>query len=73
MLAYLSTIANHKWSTVYVTHDKSSLVISLAYRLQNSPANGKQGPVPEDMSQTLLTNKQGKMRLPDATNIVKPT
>jgi hypothetical protein len=49
------------------------LVISLAYRLQNSPANGKQGPVPEDMSQTLLTNKQGKMRLPDATNIVKPT
>jgi hypothetical protein len=32
-----------------------------AYRLQNPPANGKQEPVPEEMSQTLLTNKkQGK-------------
>jgi hypothetical protein len=30
--------------------------------------------VPEEMSQTLLTNeKQGKMRLRDATKIIKPT
>jgi hypothetical protein len=36
----------------------------LAYHLQNRPANGKQGPGPEDMYQTLLTNKkQGKIYL----------
>ncbi len=35
---------------------KFSLVLD--YRLQNLPANGKQGPVPEEMSQTLLTNKK---------------
>ncbi len=34
----------------------------LAYRLQNSLTNGKQGLVPEEMFQTLLTNKkQGKI------------
>ncbi len=34
----------------------------------------KQGTVPEEMSQTMLTNKkQGKMRLRDATNIIKST
>jgi hypothetical protein len=36
---------------------------SMAYRLQNLPANGKQGPVPKEMYQILLTNKkQGKLR-----------
>jgi hypothetical protein len=35
--------------------------LPLAHRLQNPPANGKQGPVSEEMSQTLLTKKkQGK-------------
>jgi hypothetical protein len=35
--------------------------LPLAHRLQNPPANGKQDPVSEEMSQTLLTNKkQGK-------------
>jgi hypothetical protein len=27
-------------------------------KLHNPPANGKQGPMPEEMSQTLLTNKK---------------
>jgi hypothetical protein len=44
----------------------------LEYRLQNLPVNGEQGPVPEEMSQTLLTNKkQGKIRPRDTTNIIK--
>ncbi len=43
------------------------------YRPQNLLANGKQGPVPEERCQTLLTNKkQGKMRPRDATNIINP-
>jgi hypothetical protein len=50
------------------------VILLLAYRLQNLPANGKQEPVFEEMSQTMLTNKkQGKMRLRDTLNIVKPT
>jgi hypothetical protein len=35
---------------------------ALTYNLHSPPANGKQGPIPEEMSQTLLTNKkQGNM------------
>ncbi len=30
---------------------------ALAYNLHSRPAKGKQGPLPEEMSQTLLTNK----------------
>jgi hypothetical protein len=30
----------------------------LAYNLHSPPANGKQGPIPEEMSKTLLTNKK---------------
>jgi hypothetical protein len=38
--------------------------VPLLHQLQNLTANGKQGPVSEEMSQTMLTNKkQGKMRL----------
>jgi hypothetical protein len=45
----------------------------LAYRLQNLPANEKQGTVRDEMSQTLLTNKkQGKIIPRDATIIIKP-
>jgi hypothetical protein len=46
----------------------------MAYRLPNMLANGNRGLVPEEMFQTLLTNKkQGKMCSGDATNIIKPT
>jgi hypothetical protein len=40
----------------------------------NPPANGKQGRVPEEMSQILLTNKkQGNLDfLVHANNIIKP-
>ncbi len=39
----------------------SKFSLPLAYRLQNPLANGKRGLVPEEMSQSLLTNKkQGK-------------
>jgi hypothetical protein len=31
---------------------------ALAYHLQNPPANGKQGLITEEISQTLLTNKK---------------
>jgi hypothetical protein len=31
---------------------------ALAKNLHNSPANGKQGPIPEEIYQTLLTNKK---------------
>jgi hypothetical protein len=31
---------------------------ALAYNLHSTPANGKQGPIPEEMSQTLLTKKK---------------
>ncbi len=30
---------------------------ALAYNLHSPPVNGKQGPIPEEMFQTLLTNK----------------
>jgi hypothetical protein len=46
--------------------------LPLANRVQNLPANGSLGLVPEEMSQTLLTvtkKKQGKMRLREATNL----
>jgi hypothetical protein len=43
-----------------------------AYNLHSPGANGKQGPIPEEMSQTLLTNKnQGNFDF-DAANIIKP-
>jgi hypothetical protein len=36
----------------------------LAENLPNPPANGKQGPIPEEIYQTLLTNKKkGKLGL----------
>jgi hypothetical protein len=35
---------------------------ALAYNLHSPPANGKQGPISEEMSQTLLTNnKKGNL------------
>jgi hypothetical protein len=37
--------------------------------LHNSPANGKQGSIPEEIYQTLLTNKKHG----NAANIIKPT
>jgi hypothetical protein len=44
-----------------------------AYSWKKSPANGKLGPVPEEMSQTLLNNKkQGKIDKIHTTNIIKP-
>jgi hypothetical protein len=40
--------------------------------LHNPPANGKQGPIPEEKSQTLLNNKmQGNMDKVHAANIIK--
>jgi hypothetical protein len=51
-----------------------SFHLLLACRLQSLPPNWKQRPVPEKISETLLTNKnQGKLRPWDATNIIKPT
>jgi hypothetical protein len=42
--------------------------------LHNPPANGKQGPIPEEMFQTLLTNtKQGNLDYLHANHIIKPT
>jgi hypothetical protein len=42
--------------------------------VHNPPANGKQGLIPEEMSQTLLTNKkQGNMAKVHATYIIKRT
>jgi hypothetical protein len=36
--------------------------IDILYNFHSPPANGKQGPIPEEMSQTLLTNmKQGNL------------
>ncbi len=52
--------------------DKFSL--TLAYRLKNPPANGKQGLFPAEMSRTLLTNKkQGKNYQVHATHIINTT
>jgi hypothetical protein len=31
---------------------------ALTYNLHSPPASGKQGPIPEEMSQTLLPNKK---------------
>jgi hypothetical protein len=43
----------------------------MAYRLQNLQANGQ---MPEEVSQSLLTNKkQGKMRPCDTTSFIKST
>jgi hypothetical protein len=42
--------------------------------LHNPPANGKQGPIPEEIYQTLLTNKkQGNLNKVKTDKIVKPT
>jgi hypothetical protein len=41
--------------------------------MHKPPANGKQGPIPEEMSQTLLTNtKQENLDQAHAANIIKP-
>jgi hypothetical protein len=41
--------------------------------LHNPPANGKQGPIPKEMSRTLSTNKkQGNLEKVHAANIIKP-
>jgi hypothetical protein len=46
----------------------------LGHRLQNHPANEKQGPAPEEMSPNLLTNKkQGKNDKVHAAHFIKPT
>jgi hypothetical protein len=43
---------------------------ALAYNLHSPPANGKQGPIAEEISQTLLTNKnQGNLDQGHAHNI----
>ncbi len=48
----------------------ATLVFSLVYRLQYLLANEKQGPVPEEMSQSLLTKKkQVKMCLRNGTTL----
>ncbi len=58
----------HDWRRI----NKFSL--PLAYNLPTPLANGTQGPVPEEMSQTMLTNwKQGKIEEVHATNIINPT
>jgi hypothetical protein len=42
--------------------------------LHNPPANGKQGLIPEEMSQTPLINKkQGNLDKVHTANIIKPT
>jgi hypothetical protein len=46
---------------------------ALAKKLHNPPANGKQGPITEEMFQTLLTNeKQGNLDYVHAANIINP-
>jgi hypothetical protein len=47
-----------------------SSVIGL--NLHNPPANGQLGPIPEETSQTLLTNKKQGNQV-HAGNIIKPT
>ncbi len=55
-----SLMACRKCFTYSVWRCKSYILLSWAYNLQNSTANGMQGPVPEEMSQARLTNnKQG--------------
>ncbi len=52
------------------------LSFSSGYGVQfaQHPDNGKQGPIPEEMPQTLLINKkQGIMDEVLAANIIKPT
>jgi hypothetical protein len=44
--------------------------LPLVYRLQILSANGKQGLVPEEM---ITNKKQEKLRMRDATDIIKPT
>jgi hypothetical protein len=34
--------------------------VGVQFAQYSTPANGKQGPVPEEMSQTLLANKKGR-------------
>ncbi len=48
------------------------IFLVLAYNLHSLPANEKQGPTPEDNSQTLLANKkQGNLKQVYAANIIK--
>jgi hypothetical protein len=47
---------------------------TLAENLHNPPPNGKQGPIHEEIYQTLLTNKkQGNLGKVHDANIIKPT
>jgi hypothetical protein len=46
-----------EWLALYL-----SISSGVGENLHNPPANGKQGSIPEEMSQTLLTNKKlGKL------------
>jgi hypothetical protein len=56
-----------EWVALY-----SYFLLSLAYSWQNPPANGKRGPVTEEMSQTLLANKKQINKYARADNIIKP-
>jgi hypothetical protein len=74
-----------KWSIIVLCIDKCELATAcIALRVvgivldvflrHSPPANGKQGPIPEEMSQTLLTNKkQGNPDEVHASNIIKST
>jgi hypothetical protein len=52
----------------------SKFSLLLGYRLQNHPANGKQGPVPEEKYQALLINKkQGNIATYTLTLSIQPS
>jgi hypothetical protein len=58
-----------EWLALYFSFF-SGVVVQFA----QSSDYGKQGPIPAEMSQTLLTNKkQGNLDLVHAANIIKPT
>ncbi len=49
-------------------------VVGAVLVFSSGVGNGKQGPISEEMSQTLLTNKrQGKLEYVQGNNIIKPT
>ncbi len=74
---WIKLVAYFSWSLIPILitggvlfiRDKSCLyccrcLTAFAHPLQNRPANGKQGPGPEEMSQTLMIKKQqGKIYL----------
>ncbi len=48
-------------------------LLELAYSLHSPPANEKQEPPPEEVSQTLVTNKkQGNLDVVHSSNIINP-